>query len=53
MIGNRAARSVIVYPVSPVALAHEAGAAEETTSPREAYAPYGHWQTGGEKPELS
>jgi uncharacterized cupin superfamily protein len=52
MIGNRAARHGIVYPVSGVAQAHGAGVTEETTVPGDAYAPYGHWQTGGAKPEL-
>jgi uncharacterized cupin superfamily protein len=52
MIGNRAARHGIVYPVSGVAQAHGAGVAEETNVPGDAYAPYGHWQTGGEKPAL-
>ena len=52
MIGNRPARTGIVYPVSDAALARSAGVTEETNAPREAYAPFGHWQTGGEKPEL-
>ncbi|MGZ4292232.1 MAG: cupin domain-containing protein [Gaiellaceae bacterium] len=52
MVGNRVGHGGIVYPRSEAALAHGAGVDEETNQPREAYAPYGHWQTGGEKPEL-
>jgi uncharacterized cupin superfamily protein len=36
-------RKGIVYPVSEVALKHEAGVAEETTKPQEAYADRPKW----------
>jgi uncharacterized cupin superfamily protein len=52
MIGNRVGHRGIVYPRSDVALARGAGVEQETNQPREAYAPFGHWQTGGAKPEL-
>ena len=52
MIGNRATRTGIVYPVSEVARSHGAGAEQQTNSPQEAYAAFGHWRTGGEKPRL-
>jgi len=52
MVGSRSDHGGIVYPRSDVALAHGAGVETETSSPRDAYAPFGHWQTGGEKPEL-
>jgi uncharacterized cupin superfamily protein len=52
MIGNRATQTGIVYSVSNTALAHGAGVEQETTSPQEAYTPFGHWRTGGEKPVL-
>ena len=49
MAGARRAAKQIVYPDSELARRHGAGAAAETTSPKEAYAPYGHWQP--ERPE--
>jgi uncharacterized cupin superfamily protein len=52
MIGNRLGERGITYPRSDAALAHEAGVGRETHSPQEAYAPFGHWQTGGPKPKL-
>jgi uncharacterized cupin superfamily protein len=52
MIGNRVGASGITYPRSDVALAHDAGVEQATHTPHEAYAPFGHWQTGGPKPEL-
>ena len=52
MIGNRVGEGGIVYPRSDAALAHGAGVEHETNLPREAYAAFAHWQTGGEKPEL-
>ena len=52
MIGSRVKESGIVYPRSEAALAHGAGVEHETDTPHEAYAPFGHWQTGGEKPQL-
>jgi mannose-6-phosphate isomerase-like protein (cupin superfamily) len=36
----------IVYPRSELALRHDAGVETETTSPREAYAPFPKWQLG-------
>ncbi|HEV8688012.1 MAG TPA: cupin domain-containing protein [Gaiellaceae bacterium] len=38
--------SRLVYPVDPVALAHDAGVAEETKSGKEAYARFGKYETG-------
>jgi uncharacterized cupin superfamily protein len=52
MIGNRVGEGGIVYPRSELALEHGAGVERETNLPREAYAPFTHWQTGGAKPEL-
>ncbi len=52
MIGNRVGERGIVYPRSEAALARGAGVEQETHAPQEAYAPFGHWQTGGAKPEL-
>jgi uncharacterized cupin superfamily protein len=52
MIGNRIGERGIDYPRSDVALARGAGVEQETHSPPEAYTPFAHWQTGGEKPEL-
>ncbi len=52
MIGNRVGHGGIVYPRSDIALARGAGVEDETMKPSEAYAPFGHWQTGGTKPEL-
>ena len=44
MVGARAPDRSVVYPRSEVALRHGAGVEEETDSPRDAYAPFGHWQ---------
>jgi uncharacterized cupin superfamily protein len=52
MVGNRATRTGINYPVSEAARARGAGVEHETGSPAEAYAPFGHWRAGGEKPKL-
>jgi uncharacterized cupin superfamily protein len=52
MIGSRVGERGIVYPQSEAALARGAGVEHETDSPHQAYAPFGHWQTGGPKPEL-
>jgi uncharacterized cupin superfamily protein len=54
MIGNRIEQNEdwITYPVSDTATKRGAGVDEATDSPREAYAPFGHWRTGGEKPKL-
>ena len=40
MYGSRTGEGSIVYPVDPVALRHKAGVQQETTEPREAYAPF-------------
>ena len=39
-VGGRGGRKGIVYPVDPLALAHEAGVEQETTRPEEAYKPF-------------
>ena len=52
MIGSRVGERGIIYPRSEAARAHDAGVEHETDTPHEAYAPFGHWQTGGPKPEL-
>jgi len=46
MAGARREDSMIVYPVSRTASAHASGVEAETKSPREAYAPFGHWRLG-------
>jgi uncharacterized cupin superfamily protein len=46
MTGARGGVDTIVYPRAQLALGRGAGVEEETTSPREAYAPYGHWRLG-------
>jgi uncharacterized cupin superfamily protein len=46
MTGARRDGGSIVYSVSEPALRHRAGVERETSSPHEAYAPYGHWQRG-------
>jgi uncharacterized cupin superfamily protein len=46
MIGARREGETIVYPRSDAARAHDAGVAQETSSPHEAYAPFGHWRAG-------
>jgi uncharacterized cupin superfamily protein len=46
MAGARLREKQIVYPRSELALRHGAGAQAETTSPAEAYAPFGRWQPG-------
>jgi uncharacterized cupin superfamily protein len=46
MTGARREDDTIAYPRSEVALAHGAGVKTETPSPREAYAPFGHWRLG-------
>jgi quercetin dioxygenase-like cupin family protein len=46
MVGARKDGDTIVYPVSELAQAHGAGVEAETPSPREAYAPFGHWRLG-------
>jgi uncharacterized cupin superfamily protein len=43
MIGARTADKTILYPRSDLARRHSAGAESETSSPREAYAPFPHW----------
>jgi uncharacterized cupin superfamily protein len=42
-VGARGGRKGVVYSVDPVALAHGAGVEQETTDPRDAYAPYPAW----------
>jgi uncharacterized cupin superfamily protein len=46
MTGARRDDDTIVYPVSETAQARGAGVETETPSPREAYAPFGHWRLG-------
>lgn len=46
MTGARKTPSTVTYPRSELALGHDAGVAEETSSPAEAYAPFSHWQLG-------
>jgi uncharacterized cupin superfamily protein len=50
MTGARGADRRIVYPRSETALRHGAGVEVETDSPREAYAPFPHWQP--QRPEV-
>ena len=54
MVGNRIEKDDdwITYPVSEVASKRGASVDKETGSPQEAYAPFGHWSTGVEKPKL-
>jgi uncharacterized cupin superfamily protein len=44
MTGARREGREVVYPRSEEALRHRAGVEVETSSPAEAYAPFGHWQ---------
>jgi uncharacterized cupin superfamily protein len=44
--GARTTDKWIVYPRSELALQHGAGVETETTSPKEAYAPFPKWQPG-------
>ena len=44
--GARRADGTIVYPPSALARGHGASVDVETTSPKEAYAPFSHWQRG-------
>jgi uncharacterized cupin superfamily protein len=46
MTGARRDDDTIVYPLSETARARGAGVETETPSPREAYAPFGHWRLG-------
>jgi len=46
MTGARPDGGTIVYPQSEAARARNAGVETETTSPREAYASFGHWRLG-------
>jgi hypothetical protein len=39
-VGGRGGRTGIVYPVDPLALAHDAGVERETTKPQDAYQPF-------------
>ena len=55
-VGARGGRKGFVYPVEPVALAHQAGVERETTKPQEAYAGFSKWvrcrYVEGSLPEL-
>ncbi len=55
-VGARGGRKGVVYPVEPVALAHEAGVEREATKSQEAYAGYPKWArcryVEGSLPEL-
>jgi uncharacterized cupin superfamily protein len=44
MTGARSPDREIVYPRSEAALAHGAGVEVETSSPKDAYTPFHHWQ---------
>ena len=44
MTGARREEDTIVYPESATAQARGAGVETETDSPRQAYAPFGHWR---------
>jgi uncharacterized cupin superfamily protein len=44
MTGARREGKTIVYPAAARAQAHGAAVETETSEPREAYAPFGHWQ---------
>jgi uncharacterized cupin superfamily protein len=46
MTGARTEDGTIVYPESELAQSRGAGVERETPSPREAYAPFGHWRLG-------
>jgi uncharacterized cupin superfamily protein len=46
MTGSRPNDLEIVYPRSELALRHGAGVEQETSSPRDAYAPFPKWQPG-------
>jgi len=49
MVGSRRTRTVR-YVGSPVAAARGAAVEQETDSPAEAYAPFGHWSNDGSSP---
>ena len=44
MVGARDEDGTILYPRDATALKHGAGVEEDTPSPSEAYAPFGHWR---------
>jgi uncharacterized cupin superfamily protein len=46
MVGARTSDKQTVYPDSELARSRGAGAEAETSSAREAYAPFGHWRLG-------
>ena len=46
MVGMRPENDELLYPVSEVARKHNAGVAEETSSGREAYAPFSKSKEG-------
>ena len=45
-VGARFEDGTILYPRDETALKHGAGVEQDTPSPREAYAPFGHWVLG-------
>jgi len=49
MTGARREGDTILYPESEPARARGAGVEQETPSPHEAYAPFGHWRLGRPK----
>jgi uncharacterized cupin superfamily protein len=51
MVGARTEDGTIFYPESEEAGRYGASAERDTSSPREAYAPFGHWQP--ERPDFS
>ena len=44
--GDEREDGTILYPRDETALKHGAGVEQDTPSPREAYAPFGHWVLG-------
>ncbi len=46
MVGSRSDERTILYPRDETALRNSAGVEHETPSPRDAYAPFGHWGLG-------
>jgi uncharacterized cupin superfamily protein len=44
MVGARTETGEIFYPRDELAARYDAAAGQETASPHEAYAPFGHWQ---------
>ena len=50
MVGARSDDGTILYPRDETALKHGAGVEQDTPSPSEAYASFGHWRLG--RPDL-